>query len=289
MENTEKISKYDIVIEGEPKEVTEARHKILDTFKDLIFVEEGHHYYIDGEEIQSVSKVIHQFEQEFDSDAQAEKTAEKTGRTKQEVLDEWYFKNRKSTVTGTLVHEFGESYGWFKANHLELITESCKSKYLPEKNWLIPTRKKEEAIIKFMNDLPKSYHLVLNEAKVYSGLNPIKELNPKTRYSGTFDMLYYYDGEGNPDKAGFIIFDYKTNGSLEKEYSIANGIYMKEPFINLYNQPKSVYTLQLSAYQLALEDIGFKVIDRKLIWLKDDGEYEKITLPDLTSTLRSVL
>ena len=64
---------------------------------------------------------------------------------------------------------------------------------------------------------------------------------------------------------------------------------MKEPFINLYNQPKSVYALQLSCFQIPLNDLGFKVIDRKLIWLKDDGEYEKITLPDLTSTLRRVL
>ena len=55
---------YDVVVQNEPKIVTEIRHKILDTFKDLSFVEEGHHYYLNGKEIPSVSSVIHQFEPE---------------------------------------------------------------------------------------------------------------------------------------------------------------------------------------------------------------------------------
>lgn len=279
----------DLIIEGEPIEVTEARHKILETFKDLIFVEEGHHYYLDGDEIPSVSSVIHQFEEESDFDTIAENYTLKHGETKEYWLDKWKFNNIKATTTGTLVHEFGESLGWLKNGHPELITDSCKCKFVKGKNWLIPTRPKEESIIKFMNDLPSSYHLVLNEAKVYSGLNENASLNPKKRYCGTFDMLYWYDGEGDKNKSGFIILDYKTNKELEKEYSREVGKFLKEPFIDLYSEPKSIYTLQLSAYQIPLEDIGLKVIGRRLIWLKDDGTYEKIPLIDVTHTLRSIL
>jgi hypothetical protein len=36
-----------------------------------------------------------------------------------------------------------------------------------------------------------------------------------------------------------------------------------------------------------LEDIGLKVIDRKLIWLKEDGTFEKKTVPDVTEKLRT--
>ena len=54
-----------IVIDGEPPEVTEIREKILDAFGDLVFVEEGHHYYLDGVEIPSVTGVIHQFVHPF--------------------------------------------------------------------------------------------------------------------------------------------------------------------------------------------------------------------------------
>jgi hypothetical protein len=38
-----------------------------------------------------------------------------------------------------------------------------------------------------------------------------------------------------------------------------------------------------------LEDIGLKVIARRIIWLKDDGTYELIPLNDVTDRLRDVL
>lgn len=289
MDIQNKINEYDIVIEGEPKEVTTARHKILDTFKDLIFVEEGHHYYLHGEEIPSVSSLTHKFEDHFDTEAEAEKYAQKHGETKEYWMDQWLYNSLKATTTGTRVHEFGESLGWFLNKQPQLITPSIRPQFIENKNWLLPIHPKEEAIVKFMKDLPKSYHLVLNEAKVYSGLNPIESENPTEKYCGTFDMLYYYDGDGNKEKSGFVIFDYKTNVSLIKEYNRSVGKKLHPPFIEMYQEPLSNYTIQLSCYQIPLEDIGLKVIDRKIIWLKQDGNYEKISLPNMTRTLREVL
>lgn len=276
-------------IEGEPIEAFEARHKILETFKDLEFYEDVHKYILHGKEIPSVSHVIHQFEEETDFDLIAERKAAREGLDKQELLDEWKFNNIKATTTGTLVHAFGESLGWLRSGHPELITEECKCKYVAEKNWLIPTRKKEEAIIKFMNDLPSSYHLVLNEAKVHSGLNADEDKNPKQQYAGTFDMLYYFDGNGNKDKAGFVILDFKTNASLENDFARSKGKFLLPPLNSMYAEAKSIYTAQLSAYQIPLEDIELKVIGRRLIWLKEDGSYEKIALPDITEILRKTL
>ena len=37
-----------------------------------------------------------------------------------------------------------------------------------------------------------------------------------------------------------------------------------------------------------LMNLGYKVIDRKLIWLKDDGNYEKVALPDITDKIIKV-
>lgn len=278
-----------IIIDNEPIEVTAARAKILETFKDLQFFEEGHKYFLHGEQIISVTTLMKIFEEQDDFDCIAERYAEKNGETKEYWLDKWKYNNLIATTTGTLVHEFGESLGWLKNGHPELITDSCKPKYNKEKNWLIPTRKKEEAIVKFMEDLPPSYHLVLNEARVYSGLNENEEMNPKQRYCGTFDMLFYYDGEGDKDKAGFVIFDYKTNRSLTNDFARTNGKFLKEPFVNMFAESLSEYTLQLSAYQIPLEDIGLKIIGRRLIWLKDDGTYEKIPLDDMSKTLRETL
>ena len=57
----------------------------------------------------------------------------------------------------------------------------------------------------------------------------------------------------------------------------------------MVNQNLSLYTLQLSCYQIPLEDIGMKVLGRRIIWVKPDGNYEKIPVPDVTNVLRNVL
>ena len=63
---------------------------------------------------------------------------------------------------------------------------------------------------------------------------------------------------------------------------------MLPPFDNMIDESKSHYVFQLNAYSLMLMNLGYKVIDRKLIWLKNDGNYEKIPLPDITEKLIQV-
>ena len=276
-----------ITIKGEPPEVTEIRTKILDSFKDLEFYEDGHKYFLHGVQIPSVTTIIGQFEHEQDWDLTAENYAIKNGYTAEYWKDKWKFNNLMATTTGTLVHEFGESMGWLRNGHPERITESCKCKYIPEKGWLIPTRGKEGAVIKFWNDMPSSFHFVLAETKVYSNKNP--EFQTKQQYCGTFDLLMYYKNVLDESKSGLVIFDYKTNKELEKEYSRQNNKMLLPPFDDMYDEPKSAYTLQLSAYQIPLEDIGLKVIGRRVIWLRDDGSYERIPLESKVDELRKTL
>ena len=283
------MANYDIVIDGEPKEVTEIRHKILQTFKDLEFFEEGHKYYLHGVELPSVSSITHRFQEPFNEQETAERYASKNGMTAEYWLDKWHENSFRATTCGTRVHAYGESLGWQRNGHPELILDEIMPQYNKEKGWLVPIHPKEEAIVKFMNDLPKSYHLVLNEAKVFSGLNPNKDMNPTEQYCGTFDMLYYYDGDGDKSKSGLVIFDYKTNKDLYSSYARSQGKMMYPPFDELYTESLGNYTLQLSAYQIPLEDIGFKILGRKLIWLKEDGNYEMIKINDVTKELRNYL
>ena len=35
--------------------------------------------------------------------------------------------------------------------------------------------------------------------------------------------------------------------------------------------------------------LGLKIVDRNLIWLKEDGTYEKIKVPDITQVLLPLL
>lgn len=280
---------YDIIIDGEPEEVTQIRHKILETFKDLEFYEEGHRYLLHGKPLISVTNLTHKFQEPFDENTQAEIYAEKHGETKEYWLKQWHLNSFKATSQGTKIHAWGESRGWQKNGHPELICEEILPQYHKETDTLVTWHPKEEAIEKFINDLPESYHLVLNEAKVFSGLNPKKELNTNTLYCGTFDLLYYYKHPTDDSKSGLVILDYKTNKSLISEFSRTRGKMLYPPFEDLYSESLGVYYLQLNLYQIPLEDIGLKVLGRKIIWLKDDGTYEKYDVPNLTDKLRKVV
>ena len=279
-----------IVVPNEPSEVTEIRNKILKEFGDLRFEEGPHKYYLGEMELPSVSHVTHQFKLEEDFNVVAERYAEKNGMTAQYWLDKWKFTNLKATVTGTSVHEYGESLAWMLNGHPEKITEENKVKFIADKNWLIPTRKKEEAILNFWTDVfsNKDTYFVLAETKVYTGKN--KELtNLKQDYAGTFDLLWYYKHPTDDSKSGLIILDYKTNNKLEDSFARGNEKYLLAPFTDMYAESLSMYTLQLSAYQMPLEDIGLKVIGRRIIWLKEDGTYELIPVEDVTKRLREAL
>ena len=272
-------------IEGEPSYITDIRERILESFKDLVFEEGPHKYFLNGNELPSVSHMTHKFEEDIDFTEIAENYAEKNGHDAQYWLDQWKFKNLKATTTGTMVHEYGESLGWLRSGHPELITEANKQKYIADKGWLIPTRPKEEAILKFYNELNKDLHFVLAETKVYTGKNKgLTDLEQD--YAGTFDLLMYYDCKENPDKSGLVLMDYKTNASLYNSFSRGRSKMLFAPFNDMYAESLSLYTLQLSAYQIPLEDIGLKVVARRIIWLRDNGEYELIPVNDVTNQLR---
>ena len=277
-------------IEGEPELVTATRAMILREFEDLEFYEEGHLYLLHGQSLCSVSGIGHRFIREpFDEVAQSIRYAEKNGMTPAFWLQQWKQNAFRATTLGTKTHEFGESLAYLKAGHPELIRPSIQSQFMEEYGYLAPIHPKEEAICRFLCDLPSSMHLVLNETKVYSGKNPIPARNLKEQICGTFDMLYYYDGDGNPAKAGFVVLDYKTNASLYNEYNQRVHRTLLPPFDNYIEQDLSLYTIQLSLYALMLEDIGLPVIARRIVWLTNEGKYQMIPVPDVSEMLRTVL
>lgn len=266
-----------IKVDGEPKEVTKIRNKILKEFNDLVFIEEGHKYFLNGEQLPSVSEVTHHFcATPFNDVEQAERYAETHGETAEYWLDKWKFTNLKATTSGTLVHEYGESLGWLKNGHPEKITESCKPKYIKDKGWLIPTRAKEEAVLKFYDELNENLHFVLAETKVYS--NKSEESKVKNPFCGTFDLLMWYQHPTDVSKSGLVVLDWKTNRELKKDFSREYGRFLLSPFGEMYEEPLSYYTLQLNLYSLCLAGIGLPPIGARVIWLKDDGTYELIPI-----------
>lgn len=280
----------------EPKEVTQIRETILNTFKDLVFVNEGHKYYRDTKEgripLVSVSEFTHRFSPEQDWEAIAERYALNHGRTKEDVQKEWFCHNHMATNNGTGVHLYGEGLYYMAMNRIDKILnifeDDEKKVYNDlhtlapqyEGGYLFPHSPKEVAALKFWEDILQvnSYYPVLAETRVYT-----------EEYAGTFDLLYYYKHPRNDSKSGLIIFDYKTNASLTNDYAIEHKQMMLEPFDCLVDQAHSHYTLQLSSYQIPLKRLGMNVIGRKIIWLKPDETYEKIDLEDVSPTIERII
>lgn len=277
-------------IQGEPQIVEETRRHILREFEDLEFYEDGHIYLLHGQSLNSVSGIGHRFIREpFDEQKQAERYALRHGQTADYWIMQWKQNSFRATTLGTKTHEFGESLGYLKAGHPELIRDSIKPQYMPAYNYLAPIHPKEEAIVQFMQDMPASMHLVLNETKVYSGKNPRKERNLQELICGTFDMLYYYDGDGDESKAGFMVLDYKTNNSLYSEFNQRYHKTLLPPFDDMIEEDLSLYTIQLSLYALMLQDIGIPIIDRRIVWLNNEGQYQLISVNDVSEYLRQCL
>lgn len=275
-------------VPGEPAIVTDVRRHVLSEFQDLEFYEEDHHYVLNGQSLPSVSNVAHRFVREpFNEQLQAARYAERHGETAQYWIQQWRQNSFRATTLGTKTHAYGESLGYLRAGLPERICPSIQTQYMPEYGFLAPIHPKEEAVLKFMNEMPSSMHLVLNEARVYSGKNPCQERNLTERIAGTFDMLYYQDGtDGQPQ--GFVILDYKTNANLASEYNRKYGKMLREPFNAMTEEDLSLYTIQLSLYALMLEDIGIPIIARRIVWLKD-SEYQIVPLQNLSEQLRQVL
>lgn len=265
-------------------EIVKIREHILETFNNkLVFVEETHQYFLDGIEYDCVSHVTHRFK-DFDQDAVLNRCVERGtwdvnykyyGMTKEEILASWNKISGDACAFGTATHEFGESYFYYMIGEDEKILPSCKSKIID--GVLTPTNPHEEAVVQFWNDLPDCFVPVLAETKVFS---------TTYHYAGTFDILFYFKHPTDDSKSGLVIFDYKTNADLYKNFKKQT---LLPPFNELLDMDLSFYKLQLSCYQIPLEDIGYNIVGRRIIWLKPEGVYEKIALENLTRQLRDIL
>lgn len=274
----------------EPHEISEMRERIVNSFNKLEFVEEGHKYYLHNDdgtitEMNSVSSICHRYEPEVDWDNIAVNKAAKLGIKVDELKRQWKEKNIQSTSNGSLTHLFAEGYMWFFLGMPDKIPQIIKDMQY-EDGFLIPYGKKQEAIVKFYEDLSKvpTFYPVMPETQIYikDGDNPF---GIRHNISGTFDALFAFKGKDGTYKLS--VFDWKTNNSLENEYNTTWGVTLLPPFNTqeFIDQPKSLYTIQLSLYSLGLKQLGYIIADRKLLWLTEEGEYYKIQVPDVTEML----
>ena len=228
------------------------KEEIEEYFKDLRFEEIPHTYQVNGVFLSSVSAKIKRFYREFDAVGISERKAKREGTNAEELRAEWQSIADVACNFGTKVHLFGEDY--------------------PYDNTLIPSNNHEVAITKFWKELPPHLVPVMMEARMY---------HYTYWYSGTADIILW-----DTIDESFVIADYKTNKDLFKNFANQK---MLAPFDHLLDTPHSHYQLQLSYYQLLLEQLGYRVSKRIIVYLKPDGNYEMYNTDDYTSELEKLL
>lgn len=129
-----------------------------------------------------------------------------------------------------------------------------------------PQLPQQIAGIKFFKHILVEYEIVCREIRMYSR---------KFKYAGTADLLLRHKKTGK-----LVLADYKTNKDLWKSYN--NMFY---PFHYLESSPYNHYQLQLSYYQMMLEEQGFEIDNRILAYLQSDEEFEIFELVSFTDDL----
>lgn len=210
-------------------------------FKGLRFIEKSHEYFIDNKKTSiSVSGLVKSLIEEPDWDNIAKAIAKRDKKTKESVLAEWALKNKIACDNGTKTHDFAQ-------------------KLNPDSK---PDTNKELAVVKFWDDLenknPGRYILVGREKEMYHKLY---------RFPGTCDFILY-------DKLTtfFIVGDYKTNEDLFKNYKEKR---LLPPFDFLLDCPYNHYQVQLSFYQLLIEQLNYFISERWIIYLEQNSDYKK--------------
>jgi CRISPR/Cas system-associated exonuclease Cas4 (RecB family) len=225
------------------------QEKLVSAFSSLTFEEERHLYFWEG---QRVRKSVSGLVEEHVPEFDEAKWLPICA--KKEKITEHELKHRWQTTNKEACVLGTETH-----NFLEFY-DGTKT----------PSTPQERAGVKFLLDILKEYTIIAKEVRMYS-------LNYK--FAGTADLLLKHRETGE-----IVLADYKTNKDIFKTFGL-----MLPPFRYLENHPFNHYQLQLSYYQIMLEDIGIQISKRLIVYLKADETYRVFETVDFTTYLRDYL
>lgn len=237
-------------------------------FGDFKFYEEGHYYTYKDKSISiGATGLIEQYTQDFDAQAVAERVATRDGKSVQEVLDEWKYKNRFATTKGSTCHEFAQSI-WI-AKDWKMLEFDGSNEF---KNAVL---KINIQATDFMIDYADRLEHVADEFVIGSEEYDI---------ASAIDHLFINKMTGE-----LVMVDYKTNSDIYKNERYAKK--MKIPLNNLRDTTLNHYAIQLSIYKYLIEKYTIlKVSEFFIVWFSELNEnYEIIEVPYLENEVIKIL
>ena len=237
-------------------------------FGDFKFFEEDHHYEYKGERIKtSVTRLIEEYTQPFDADLIAERVAFKQEKTKQEVLDEWQYKNDFSCHKGSACHNFVQCL-WSQENYKQDNFDNSKE-------YLEAVEKIKLQAIKFKMDYQDKLEHLADEFVIGSEDYLI---------ASAIDHLFI-----DKETGGLVLVDYKTNSDIHKGDKYAK--FMQAPLQHLKDSTINHYFLQLSIYKYLVEKYTNLTIETMfIVYMSENLDiYEIIDVEYLEKEAEEVL
>ena len=237
-------------------------------FGDFKFFEEDHHYEYKGKRVgMSVTRLIEEYTQEFDSQAIAERVALKENKTVQEVLDEWQYKNKFACEKGSTCHEWIQSL-WSGNEYNELLFDGSIE-------YINAVNKIQNQAKNFKKDYEDRLEHLADEYVIGS-----KEYD----LASAIDHLFI-----NKLTGGLVLVDYKTNSDIHKNERYAKN--MKVPLSHLKDFTLNHYYIQLSIYKYIVEKYtNLKFEEMFIVWFSENiDNYQIIEVPYLKNEVIKIL
>jgi ATP-dependent exoDNAse (exonuclease V) beta subunit len=242
--------------------------KLNEAFHDFKFFSDDHHYEYKGKRVGiSVTRLIEEYTQPFDAEAVAQRVANKSGKSVQEVLDEWEYKNKFSCEKGSTCHEFAQSL--WSGNEYEIALFDNSEEFLNA------CGKIRRQALKFKLDYQDRLEHLADEFVIGSEEYDI---------ASAIDHLFI-----NTLTGGLVLVDYKTNSDIHKNEKYAGK--MKAPLGHLKDTTLTHYHLQLSIYKYLVEKYaGVKVDEMFIVYMSENiDNYEIIDVPYLKKEVELIL
>lgn len=200
--------------------------KRLEHFNDPTFTFEPieHKYTLNGKPLTSATTYINNFIKKFDEDYWSKKKADEAGVDQSEILEKWKNKRDRACDIGSMTHDYIENF--YEKN----ITD------VPNDNDVILRVKKFHQIY---DSKLKTLESIASELRIFSRIWPI---------CGTLDKLYLYEGQ-------ILVGDWKTSETVKTDKDFCFN-YMLYPFNKYKENEINKFSVQVSLYQLILEEAG---------------------------------
>jgi hypothetical protein len=245
--------------------------ELFTAFNDITFYDEPHKYFLENQELISVTTLIHKYQEEFNEDYWSNYKADQFFLTQREILRGWNFINKKGTIKGSAIHDYAENLFLNKKYEYPKDIILNEFGFDPVHREYDITKKH---VNKFYDDVKGKLIPIKTELVIY---------DKESLIAGMLDMLFY-----NVKYKVFQLFDWKTNKDFTFEMKSRH---LLDDLCVIEDCDLEIYSLQLGLYKYIIEkNTGIKLGKSYLVWFSHNNpNYQIIEAKDRSVYVKMIV